>query len=130
MANQAIDIPLETRMFQMTFEALVTARACYAAAKLRIADLLMHGSRTSDELAAASETNPTSLYRLLRCLATVGLVTEEPERRFSLTELGATLRSDAPGTMRPWVEFCGEPYYVAAWVDIARGLEWGLRSSA
>ena len=64
-------------------------------------DLLKDGALTSEELAAASETNPSSLYRLLRCLATVGLMTEGPERRFSLTELGATLRSDAPGPMRP-----------------------------
>jgi hypothetical protein len=125
MASQAIDIAPETRMFQMTFDALVTARACYAAAKLRIPDLLKDGSRTSDQLAAASETNPRSLYRLLRCLATVGLVTEGPERRFALTELGATLRSDAAGSMRAWVEFFGEPYYLAAWADIVYSLRTG-----
>jgi hypothetical protein len=52
-------------------------------------------------------------------------MTEGPDRRFSLTELGATLRSDAPGSMRPWVEFFGEPWYVAAWVDILHSLRTG-----
>lgn len=125
MAGQAIDIPPETRMFQMTFDAFVTARACYAAAKLLIPDLLKDGSRTSDELAAATDTNPTSLYRLMRCLATIGLVNEEPERRFTLTGLGATLRSDVPGTMRPWVAFCGDPFYLAAWADILHSVKTG-----
>jgi hypothetical protein len=125
VASQTIDIPPEERIFQMTFDALVAARACYAAAKLRIPDLLMDDSRTSDELAAASGTNPTALYRLLRCLASVGVVNEEQGRRFSLTALGAVLRSDAPGTMRPWVEFCGDPYYFAAWADILHSLRTG-----
>ena len=124
MAGQAIDVPPEMRILQMTFDALVTARACYTAAKLGIPDLLKDGSRTSDELAAASDTNPTSLYRLMRCLATIGLVNEERQRRFSLTDLGATLRSDVPGTMRPWVEFCGEAHVVEAmerrrWLEVA-----------
>ncbi len=125
VASQTIDIPPEARMFQMTFEALVTARACYAAAKLRIPDLLVDESRTSEALAAASGANPAALYRLLRCLATLGVLNEEPGRRFSLTDLGTVLRSDVPGTMRPWVEFCGSPYYVAAWVDIVHSLTTG-----
>jgi hypothetical protein len=125
MASQTIDVAPETRMLQMTFDALVTARACYAAAKLQIADLLKDGPRSSDQLAAASGTNPSSLYRLLRCLASVGLLNEGQARQFSLTALGATLRSDVPGTMRPWVVFFGEPYYVAAWVDILHSVQTG-----
>lgn len=125
MTGQATDVAPETRMLQMTFDALVTARACYAAAKLRLPDFLKDGSRSSDELASATETNPNSLYRLLRCLSTIGLVNEERGQRFSLTELGATLRSDAPGGMRSWVEYFGEPYYVAAWVDILHSLKTG-----
>ncbi len=125
VAGQTIEIPPEERIFQMTFDTLVTARACYAAAKLRIPDLLMDDVRTSDQLAAASGTNPTALYRLLRCLATLGVLNEEPGRRFSLTALGTVLRSDAPRTMRPWVEFCGDPYYLAAWVDILHSVTTG-----
>jgi SAM-dependent methyltransferase len=55
----------------------------------------------------------------------VGLVTEAPGQRFSITELGATLRSDVPGSMRAWVEFCGDPYYLETWVHILHSVRTG-----
>jgi hypothetical protein len=112
-------------MLELTFDAIVTARTCYAAAKLGIADLLANGARTSDELAQEIGVHPRALYRLLRALTMIGLVTEAPGQRFSLTELGATLRGDVPGSMRSWVEFCGDPYYLEAWVDILYSIETG-----
>jgi hypothetical protein len=41
----------------------------YVAAKLGIAELLQDGSKSAQELAEATATNPTALYRLLRALA-------------------------------------------------------------
>jgi O-methyltransferase domain len=113
-------------MLELTFDAIVGARTCYVAAKLGIADLLSDGARTSDELAVESGVDPGALYLLLRALTIVGLVSEEPDQRFSLTELGATLRSDVEGSMRSWVEFCGEPYYLQAWVHIFHSIRTGL----
>ena len=115
----------QMQMFQMTFDGFVAARTCYAAAKLRIPDFLGEGARASDELAEEIEVDSRALYRLLRALTTVGLLIEEPGRRFSLTELGDTLRSDAPGSMRAWVEFCGDPYYLEAWMHIVHSIQTG-----
>jgi len=112
-------------MLELTFDGVVKARTCYAAAKLGIADLLAGGARTSDELARDVGVQPRALYRLLRALTIVGLVSEAQEQRFSLTELGATLRSDVAGSMRAWVEFCGSPYYLEAWVHILHSIDTG-----
>ena len=59
------------------------SQAIYVASTLGIADLLKEGSRTSDELAAATGTDAPTLYRLLRALAAVGVLHEEDARRFA-----------------------------------------------
>jgi len=64
-------------------------QAVRVAAVLGIADLLTDGPRSSDDLAAVTGSHPGALYRLLRALAGVGVFSEEADRRFALTELGA-----------------------------------------
>lgn len=100
-------------------------QAIHVAAKLGIADLLADGPRGSDDLAVATESHPDALYRLLRALATVGVFREEPERRFSLTELGAGLRSDVPDSVAGWAALVGEPYYWQAWGELEHGIRTG-----
>jgi O-methyltransferase domain/Dimerisation domain len=94
------------------------SQAISVVATLGIADLLGEGPRSSDELAAATESHPDALYRLLRALAAAGVLHEADHRRFSLTELGQPLRSDAPDSVRAWAAFTGRPYYRAAWADL------------
>ena len=68
------------------------SQAIHVAATLGVADLLADGARTSDELAAATNAHAGSLYRLLRALASVGVLHEDEGRRFSLTPMGELLR--------------------------------------
>ncbi len=76
------------------------ARSIYLAAQLGVADVFDDRPKTIAQLAAATNTEPRSLYRLLRALASVGIFTEVSERAFMLTALGATLKSDSPDSMR------------------------------
>jgi O-methyltransferase domain/Dimerisation domain len=76
------------------------ARSIYLAAKLGVADVFDDRPKTIAQLAAATNTEPRSLYRLLRALASVGIFTEVSEQCFALTPLAATLKSDSPGSMR------------------------------
>lgn len=76
------------------------SRVVHLAAHLGIADQLGDGPRTSDELASATGMHSAALYRLLRALACLGIVEEYESRSFRLTELGALLRSDHPGSVR------------------------------
>jgi hypothetical protein len=87
------------RMLTMSFGG-ITAQAVGVAAQLGLVDHLVQGPRTAAELAAATGTHAPSLYRLLRALASLDVLAEDAEGRFSSTPLGDTLRSGAPGSVR------------------------------
>lgn len=76
------------------------ARSIYLAAKLGIADVFDDQPQTIAQLAAATNTESRSLYRLMRALASVGIFTEVSDQCFALTPLGATLQSNSPDSMR------------------------------
>ena len=99
--------------------------AVSAAATLGIADLLIAGPRSSDDLAAATGTHPRSLYRLLRALAAVGVFHEDDERRFALTPMSECLRSDAPVPAGPWAQFLSRPHFWDTWTDLLFSVRTG-----
>ena len=112
--------------------AIWQARAVYAAAELGLADLLSDGPRTTDELAAATQTHPPSLYRLLRGLASIGVLTEVEPSRFSATALGEALRNDAPGAARATILTIAGAWQWKAWDQFLHALrtgESGLRAA-
>src|SRR5215210_3929883 len=89
--------------------AYQVSQAIHIAASLGIDDHLKDGSRSVDELAAATGSHAPSLYRLLRALASVGIFAEA-EGRFDLTPLAEYLRSDVPRSVRAWAVMIGRPY--------------------
>jgi hypothetical protein len=78
------------------------AQIIQAAAELGLADHFGEDARDAASLARATGTHTPSLARLLRALAAIGIVNEYSGRRYTLTALGATLRTDQPGSMRAW----------------------------
>ena len=86
------------------------SQAIHVAAALGIADLLRDGPRSTDDLAAACEAHGPSLYRLLRALASVGVLEEHPGHTFALAPVGEPLRSEADGSLHGWAAFVGRPY--------------------
>lgn len=116
---------LSAQILEMSYTALVVYRAVYVAAKLGIPDLLQDGQLSSDEIAQATGTHPRALYRLLRALSSAGIVSESQDRRFALTPVGGMLRSDVPGSMRAWVIFSGEAFYLQAWQELLYSIQTG-----
>ncbi len=74
------------------------SRALCAAARLGIADALGDENKTVEELADECGANPDALYRLMRALASFGVVAEIAHGRFVLSEFGQPLRKDAPNS--------------------------------
>jgi DNA-binding IclR family transcriptional regulator len=72
---------------------------------LLVADELMNCQKPYVVLARACGAHPTSLYRLLRALAAVGIFHEAENRKFTLTPLGVCLTSDAPGSRRDYARW-------------------------
>src|SRR5689334_9107141 len=101
------------------------SRVVYAAAPLGLADLLHEHPVDSAALAARTGSHAPSLHRLMRALASIGLVAEDEEHRFSLTALGAVLRSDVPDSLRAWAIFSlGDEHY-RAWGELMHSIRTG-----
>src|SRR5215213_1653266 len=122
--SAAHSLPPHAQIIQMA-GGLVIARAIYAVAELGIADHLMDGPRSADELAQATGTHAPSLYRLLRSAAGFGLFTEDAEHRFSLTPVGAVLQSEAPGYARSTVRSLTGPIAWNAYGNFLHSVKTG-----
>ena len=101
------------------------SRAVHVIAKLGIPDLLRTGPKTAAELASATETHAASLFRVLRALVSVGVLSGESDNRFGLTPLSETLITDVPGSLR-WftVSELGQEHY-PAWGNLIHSVRTG-----
>jgi hypothetical protein len=89
------------------------AQGCSVLAELGVPDLLAGGPRSAAELAGDCGADPAALHRLLRALATAGLLTEPAPGRFALTPTSALLRTDVPGSVRPVARVYGREVFRA-----------------
>jgi ubiquinone/menaquinone biosynthesis C-methylase UbiE len=99
------------------------SQAVYAAAALKLPDLINAGVDTSDDLAAQANAVPDRVHRLLRSLASFGLFTQTGPRSWALTPAGHTLRSDIPGSLHAMALMWNEEHY-----DAFRGLVDAVRN--
>src|SRR5438128_11442423 len=121
---QPSELPPPVAMLHM-IQGFWVSRALYVAAKLGIPDLLKDEPKSSADLAQATGTHAPSLYRVLRALDSVGVFAEDDRGRFALTPLGATLRSDVPGSLRAWAAVqLGEDHY-QAWGELMHSVRTG-----
>ena len=117
-------LPPEAILTQMAFGALMT-QALYVAAELEIADLLAAKPQTIGELAAATKTNESALYRVLRSLASAGVFAETEPKVFALTPLAEPLRKDAPNSIRNGAIFMGAEWHWRVWGNLLYSVETG-----
>jgi hypothetical protein len=98
----------------------------YAGVALGVFDQLAENSTTdAPELARRISVDPALLYRLLRALATIGLLTEDNSRAFRLTEAGALLREDHPRSLKAMALLEEGPEHYAAWKHLVPTLREG-----
>jgi hypothetical protein len=100
------------------------SRALYVAAKLGLADLVQGGCSSCAQLAQATQTDPRSLHRLLRVLASAGVFGLDGDQ-VHMTSLSPTLLSDSPGSLRGWAidQLGGEHYQ--AWGELLHSVRTG-----
>ena len=117
------EIPPPLQMLQV-MSGFWISRCVYILAKLGIADLLKDGPKTADELAAATSAHAHSLYRVLRALAAVDVLTQSDDKRFGNTPMSETL-IDGPGSLR-WFAMTelGEEHY-PAWGELMHSVRTG-----
>jgi len=100
------------------------SRALHLAVKLGIAELLSEGPRDSQELAKATATHASSLQRVMRLLASVGVFEEREDGSFALTPVSEALRESVPGSARAMVMLFTGDRIQDAW----RELEYCVRT--
>ena len=105
--------------------AFQLSQLVHVAAQLNIGDLLASGPRTVEELAQDTGTHESSLRRLLRALAAVGVVSEEADGRLSLTATGVPLRSGVPGSLRDTLRFVVGPWLWRSWGELLYSVRTG-----
>jgi hypothetical protein len=101
------------------------SQALHVTAVLGIADELADGPRSSAQLAEAVGAHERSLYRLLRVLASVGVLRELDAQTFALTPVGDCLRSDAPSPIGGWAAFIGTTGQWQAWAALLHTVRSG-----
>jgi len=99
------------------------SKMVFVAAQLGIADQMRDGARSAEELAKAVGVQPQRLLRLLRALASVGVFAEDASGHFGLSELGETLRSDRPDSMRDFALMMVDSVNWEAWNALGDGIE-------
>ena len=95
------------------------------AARLGISDLLAEKPQTAAELAARTDSHESSLYRVLRFLASAGIFAENAEQAFSLTPMSELLRSDAPNSMRDIAIMLNEDWIWKAFGELGHSVKTG-----
>jgi hypothetical protein len=100
--TSAADVQAASTVVLRMIQGLHISRAVYVAAKLGISDLLADGPRSSAELAQLTKAHAPSLYRVLRVLAALNVLREQPPGQFALTPFGERLRTGVPGSLRNW----------------------------
>jgi O-methyltransferase domain/Dimerisation domain len=101
--------------------------AITAAVSLGLVEELADGPRSSAELAADAGTDPDATHRLLRALATLGIL-EQADDAFALTEFGRPLLAGSPASLAPQAKIQADPAVWAAWGNLAHTVRTGETS--
>lgn len=116
--------PPHAQLVQMAMAHWVS-HIVYVTAKLSLADHLAKGPKNAIELAGPTKTHAPSLYRFMRTLASLGILTEDVTHRFALTPLGDALKTGAPGSARASILTLASDWMSRGWEQLLSSVETG-----
>ena len=95
-----------------------------ALARLGAPDHMSETPMPVESIAAKCEALPDRLYRLLRMLASIGVVAQDG-RNFALTPVSALLRKDAPGSLHNMAVMFTDHWVTNAYINLAPAIRDG-----
>jgi hypothetical protein len=104
------------------------AQAIYVACKLGIPDQLSDGPLSADEVARRVGADPGAVYRVMRALASKGVLRHRSDGKFALTSTGKALRTGAVGSVRDMALFLGHPLRWEDWGNLLYSVQTGRPS--
>ncbi len=93
-----VDDPVSTALDLLT--GRWRSQILHAGIKLGIVDQLANGRQTSATVGAELSLNADNTYRLMRALASIGILQEDDDQGFRLTPTGELFGADHPDSMR------------------------------
>ena len=96
-------------------QGMIDNKALAVAVELDIPDHLHGGAKRADELARDNGAEPDALNRLLRFLASRGLLGTTRDGRYRNNAVSDVLRRDHPWSARNWVLFFGGDWHWKMW---------------
>ena len=106
-------VPPHVGLMQI-FSGFMVSGAVSALARLGVPDHLDSGPLSAEELAPKVGAQSEPLFRLMRATASVGVLAEGPDGKFSQTPMSAALRS-GPGNLRGWAQMVSQDWHVRGW---------------
>lgn len=91
------------------------AGAVSCLAQMGIPDLVEAGPKSAKELASQIGADPEALHRLMRATASVGVLSEGPDGKFSETPMSAVLRSNGKPSLRAVAMMGGREWHGRGW---------------
>ena len=114
MIEERQSAPAHVGMLQLLNGAYV-AGAISCLAQLGIPDLIESAPKSPDELATQIATDSQALYRLMRATASVGVLSEGPDGKFSQTPMSSVLRADTTPSLRALAIMGGREWHGRGW---------------
>jgi hypothetical protein len=105
------------------------AGAVSALARLGVADLLDSGPQSAEELAPKVGAQPGPLYRLMRATASVGVLAEGPDGKFSQTPMSEALRGSGPVSLRGWAMMQSQEWHMRGWEHLEYCVRTGKQAT-
>jgi len=109
--------PAHAGIFEI-MNGIFVAGAVSCLAQLGIPDLVEAAPKSAEELATEISADPQALYRLLRATASVGVLAEGPDGKFSQTPMSAVLRSKAAPSLRAFAIMSGREWHGRGWAHL------------
>jgi methyltransferase family protein len=100
----------------LTGSHIAGAIACLA--QLGVPDQVEAGPKSADELAIQLNADPKALYRLMRATASVGVLSEGADGKFSETPMSAVLRRNGKPSLRSFAIMGGREWHGRGWSQL------------
>lgn len=123
--SQGVPSPGHASRVHELIWGFMTTQAIHAGCKLGLFDLLAEGKRTASDIALHTGSNPLAIQRLLRFLASIGIVVEDDGSQYSCTSLGEWLQPRHPQSLHGLALLFGAPFMWSSWADFTETVRTG-----
>src|SRR5579863_10242245 len=121
-------IPPHVSVMQLILGGMISGTVG-ALARLGVPDHLDAGPLSAEELAPKVGAQPGPLYRLMRACASVGVLAEGSEGKFSQTPMSAALRRSGPISLRGWAIMQSQEWHMRGWEHLEYCVRTGKQAT-